>query len=60
MPYAGRVSFCVAKNIFFQGGAVFTIGQKSLDKDWEDYVSTLKDKGLNTILGFYQTQYDVQ
>ena len=40
--------------------ANFVIGNADIDADWETYLTTLKDSGLDTFLGIYQTAYDAK
>ena len=40
--------------------ANFVTGKKNVDKDWDAYVKTLKDSGLDKFLGIYQTAYDAK
>jgi putative aldouronate transport system substrate-binding protein len=40
--------------------ANFVIGNADVDKDWDTYLQTLKDSGLDQLMGIYQTAYDAK
>jgi len=47
-------------NAFDEWFANFVTGKKDIDKDWDAYVKTLKDSGLDKFLGIFQTAYDAK
>jgi putative aldouronate transport system substrate-binding protein len=40
--------------------ANFVIGNADIEKDWDVYIQTLKDSGLDQLLDIYQTAYDAK
>jgi putative aldouronate transport system substrate-binding protein len=40
--------------------AGFVNGQKDIDQEWDAYVQSLNDAGLNELLKMYQDAYDVK
>jgi putative aldouronate transport system substrate-binding protein len=40
--------------------ANFVIGNADIDADWDTYIATLNDSGLEQFLEIYQTAYDAK
>ena len=45
-------------NYIAQSRIGFITGTMDLDKDWDSYVSSLNNMGLQTAIDLYQTAYD--
>jgi len=50
----------VVYNVVDEWFANFVTGKANVDKDWDAYIKTLKDSGLDKYLGIYQTAYDAK
>ncbi len=47
-------------NLVNKSFAGFINGQKDIDQEWDAYVQSLNDAGLNELLKMYQDAYDVK
>lgn len=47
-------------NIVNESFAAFVNGQKDIDKEWDAYVKSLNDAGLNELLKMYQDSYNAK
>ena len=47
-------------NLVNESFAGFVNGQKDIDKEWDAYVQSLNDAGLNDLIKMYQDAYDVK
>jgi putative aldouronate transport system substrate-binding protein len=47
-------------NLVNESFAAFVIGQRDVDRDWDAYLKTLNDAGLQNLLKMYQDAYDAK